>query len=356
MEESDLFMGYNVESSRRKTSNKPTNGSVSIKSGKGQIQKDNLGKSSVKVREKDSSRSMSPRLKNRGKPEAESATVEEKNAAKLESVHKFVKDSRSTIESSKGFCASAFQNDIQHKAASSPSLELLFSNKARDRKLQYFMPKILNGTKTVRIPEAVIAEGIKQWELCLVGQLLGKCSGVSLVLNKANELWGEEGKIQVTKTNNELYIFKFPNENTRDRAFEYGPWYIENKPLVLRMWQPDTKLSLLDNSKVAVWVKLIGIPMEYLTRQGVSYIASALGKPLYIATTYTFCFDFVKVCVEVSMEDDMMDFITVVGCDGEKVRVKVEYLWKPDKCFTCKEFGHSSSKCPKFKLLTGKAD
>ncbi|WCJ34839.1 hypothetical protein M5689_016123 [Euphorbia peplus] len=127
---------------------------------------------------------------------------------------------------------------------------------------------------------------------------------------------------------------------------ESGPWYITNKPLVLRMWQPDMRLSELDNSRIPIWVNISGIPMEYMTKKGVSYIASALGKPLYTANADTCCLDFVKVCVEVSMEDDFMDFITVTGCDGDELRVEVEYLWKPEKCITCKEFGHSFLNCP----------
>ncbi|XP_065847243.1 histidine--tRNA ligase, cytoplasmic-like [Euphorbia lathyris] len=207
------------------------------------------------------------------------------------------------------------------------------------------MPEILNGRKIVRVPDAVIAEGIKQCELCLVGQLLGKSSvELNLVLDGANKLWGKEGRIEVSKMKDKVYIFKFPNEKIRDFVVESGPWYIEEKRLMLRKWQPKMKLWELDNSKVPVWVKLRGIPMEYRTIKGLSYIASALGKPLYGASAGddTCLLNYVKVCVEVSMDDDIMDYITVMDDDGDEWRVKVEYVGMPEKCLSCKEFGQHS--------------
>ncbi|WCJ36860.1 Disease resistance protein (TIR-NBS class) [Euphorbia peplus] len=373
-----------LSESNSKPKNRSTYGSVDKKSGKRQIPKHNLVKSFVTVSQKEAPGVSLP-VRNRGKSEAHS----EIGTHKSQLVHKFVEDARNSAASnasgdvateSQGvnieqnlildmanLCTSrkinetelpnsltGIRDDCMYEcdtispriSVCSPGSDMLFSSKTNHKKLQYFMPEIVNGKKIVRIPQAVLAEGIKQWELCLVGQLLGKCSEISQVLNEANELWGKEGSIQVTKTKNGLYIFKFPNENIRDSVLESGPSYIANKPLVLRMWQSDMQLSELDNSKIPVWVKLFGIPIEYVTRKGVSYIASALGKPLYTANADTCCLDFVKVCVEVNMEDDFMDFIAVTGWDGDELRVQVEYLWKPEKCITCKEFGHSFSECP----------
>ncbi|XP_065847528.1 uncharacterized protein [Euphorbia lathyris] len=351
-----------------KIKNKRTYGSVDVKSGNRQIQKHSIAETeagsaidrlqSVHKFVKDSRSTTTPNVS--GDVAAKSKGVSMCNSRKINEAEKFrFPNSLATIrgefingekrvawssDNAINECSSAFPQPY----GCSLDSEMLFSSKATDRKLQYFVPEILNGKKIVRVPDDVIAEGIKQCELCLVGQLLGKCSELRIVLNEANELWGKEGRIQVTKTKNQLYIFKFPNETVRDLVLESGPWYIENKQLVLRMWQPNMQLSELDNSKIPVWVKLTGIPMEYMTKKGVSYIASALGKPFYTTTADTSCLDFVKVCVEVSMEDDIMDIITVMAHHGQELRVKVEYLWMPEKCVTCKEFGHSFLECTNF--------
>uniref|UniRef100_A0A2C9U2F4 DUF4283 domain-containing protein n=1 Tax=Manihot esculenta TaxID=3983 RepID=A0A2C9U2F4_MANES len=234
--------------------------------------------------------------------------------------------------------------------------KLRFQEVINQHQLQFFMPQSSNGKKIVRIPRAVVEEGIKQWDACLVGQLLGKSADISVMLSLANGLWGKEGRIEVTKTENDLYIFKFPNERTRDFVLESGPWYVANNPLVMRRWQPRMKLLELNKSRIPVWIKLTGIPMEYMTMQGLSYIASALGKPLNVDRATASVSAIAKVCVEVSIEDKMMENITVMDDDGEELVVRVEYLWMPEKCISCREFGHSIRTCLRFKNLIGKTD
>ncbi|KAF2300612.1 hypothetical protein GH714_014496 [Hevea brasiliensis] len=197
----------------------------------------------------------------------------------------------------------------RQSAATLPDSQIVFGG----QQLRFFMPET-KGKNIVRIPKAVVEEGIKKWDQCLVGQFLGQSADISVMLNMANGLWGKEGRIEVTKTENELYIFKFPNERTRDFVLESGPWYMANNPLVMRRWQPKMKLLELDKSKIPVWIKLMGIPMEYMTMQGLSYIASAVGKPLYVdrATASMSTIAFAKVCVEISIEDKIMEDISVM--------------------------------------------
>ncbi|KAJ9167399.1 hypothetical protein P3X46_022054 [Hevea brasiliensis] len=250
--------------------------------------------------------------------------------------------------------SSGISEASRQSAATLPDSQIVFGG----QQLRFFMPESTKGKNIVRIPKAVVEEGIKKWDQCLVGQFLGQSADISVMLNMANGLWGKEGRIEVTKTENELYIFKFPNERTRDFVLESGPWYMANNPLVMRRWQPKMKLLELDKSKIPVWIKLMGIPMEYMTMQGLSYIASAVGKPLYVdrATASMSTIAFAKVCVEISIEDKIMEDISVMDDDGEELLVRVEYLWMPEKCIACREFGHSISTCTRFKNLIGKSD
>ncbi|CAN1223659.1 Disease resistance protein RPV1 [Linum perenne] len=168
------------------------------------------------------------------------------------------------------------------------------------QRLKFMKPSIsAQGKKTVIIPKSVAQQEI--WELSLVAQQLCTSTSttgtptqtVSLILKEANKLWTNGNKIDVKELGRGgklgvLYIFNFSNPSTRDQVLESSPWCIANTTFVMRKWQPNMQFS--DNQRlttIPVWVRLVGVPVEYMTAQGLSYIASALGNPLYMdrATT-----------------------------------------------------------------------
>nr|GEY85810.1 ribonuclease H-like domain-containing protein [Tanacetum cinerariifolium] len=67
-----------------------------------------------------------------------------------------------------------------------------------------------------------------------------------------------------------------------DAMLENGPWFIWNNPLILRKWHSDENLLKEDVSTVPVWVKLHGVPVTAFNEDGLSTIATKLGR----ATTH----------------------------------------------------------------------
>ncbi|MBA0760202.1 hypothetical protein Gotri_022962, partial [Gossypium trilobum] len=53
--------------------------------------------------------------------------------------------------------------------------------------------------------------------------------------------------------------------------------------------------------RMPVWIQLSRVPLDLFTRKGISYVVSALGKPLYMdgITTSEQSLAFAKVCVEI---------------------------------------------------------
>ena len=91
------------------------------------------------------------------------------------------------------------------------------------------------------------------------------------------------------------------------------------------------------------------VPLELFTQKGISYIASALRKPLYmdsfIAKQQRLAY--AKVCVEVEATMDIPSTIKVELRNGKSVTVYVEVPWMPVKCSQCSIFGHGDKTCPR---------
>ena len=108
-------------------------------------------------------------------------------------------------------------------------------------------------------------------------------------------------------------------------------------------------LSKESFDKAPVWVNLYNIPLEYWNAKGLSYIASAIGRPLYAdsMTESRKRISFARICVELDVGSDLIDSFELDMGDNEVVFIRAEYQWKPMKCSTCKVFGHSTGSCGK---------
>ncbi|KAK8634981.1 hypothetical protein V6N13_022859 [Hibiscus sabdariffa] len=86
-------------------------------------------------------------------------------------------------------------------------------------------------------------------------------------------------------------------------------------------------------------------------RVGLSYIASALGTPLYMdgITANRQCLAYAKVCVDMSADFKLPRYICVQLRDGTMATVVVEVPWYPPRCSQCLVFGHSDKGCDRRK-------
>ena len=117
-------------------------------------------------------------------------------------------------------------------------------------------------------------------------------------------------------------------------------------------------LSHVHPRKMPVWVKLWGVPMEFLHEEGVGYAVSALGKPLQmdIVTTTNSRVCCVRASVEMEADGDFLNEFDMECADGSVCRVDVEYHILPPRCSKCCVFGHGDSECPERVTLDGSGD
>ncbi|GJW91242.1 zinc knuckle CX2CX4HX4C containing protein [Tanacetum coccineum] len=141
------------------------------------------------------------------------------------------------------------------------------------------------------------------------------------------------------------------------------PWLIRKSPIILKNWSMDTRLLKEELTCIPVWVKLHDVPIQVFEEDGISLIATFVGK-LVMLDSYTsfMCKDswgrssFARCLIEVNSEVDLVDVVTIgipslTGDGCTKETIHVEYEWKPPRCDLCKIFGHDHDHCPK-KVVT----
>ncbi|GJX49003.1 reverse transcriptase domain-containing protein [Tanacetum coccineum] len=156
-----------------------------------------------------------------------------------------------------------------------------------------------------------------------------------------------------------VFMFKFASKEGLDQVLQRGLWMIRKSPIILTKWSSGLSLKKGEVTSVPVWVKLHGVPILAYSEDGLSLIATQIGKPLLLdAFTSSMCvkswsqINFARSLIEVSSESELKSKVTMAILNEEgdgytKEVIRVEYEWKPPHCGDCKIFGHDLLQCPK---------
>ncbi|KAL0291497.1 UNVERIFIED_CONTAM: hypothetical protein Sangu_3263600 [Sesamum angustifolium] len=224
-----------------------------------------------------------------------------------------------------------------------------FNNSTR-KTLSYVNPSIQNGEIVVRPSIDVVREGSRRWDNTAVGYFLGRKPYYHHLNEYVRSVW--PAVKTVTATSNGFYFFQFKTEIAMEEVIEGGPWLFQGQPIVLQRWEPGMVLRKHKHTQVPVWIRLRHLPVEFWTDDGLSTVASGVGRPLYQDTITRACtrLDFARVCVMLDISSTLPKHLIIMMPreDGTEVpcKVEVEYEWVPPKCKNCMSLGHSTSTCP----------
>nr|GEX37473.1 hypothetical protein [Tanacetum cinerariifolium] len=152
---------------------------------------------------------------------------------------------------------------------------------------------------------------------------------------------------------------KFASKYGMDQVLEKGPWLIRKSPIILNKWAPSVSLKKGEVANVPVWVKMYNVPVLAYSEDGLSLIATQIGKLIMLdAFTSSMCVEswgrisFARALIEVSASSALKKEIIMAVPEDEgdgyvKEVIRIEYEWKPPHCVDCQSFGHDSKLCPK---------
>ncbi|XP_023758261.1 uncharacterized protein LOC111906722 [Lactuca sativa] len=124
----------------------------------------------------------------------------------------------------------------------------------------------------------------------------------------------------------------------------------------LEKWDPNIFIEKPTHDRVPVCVNIFGIPLQLFNKDGLSLIASKLGKPLEVDSySSTMCEQatgrvvYARILIEMSANEAWANDIKIKPITAKvatSTTLKVEYSWLPKRCDHCKIFGHDLATCP----------
>ena len=163
----------------------------------------------------------------------------------------------------------------------------------------------------------------------------------------ASRAWKNKGLENVMTTINGFMLFRFKTELEMQEVLEKGPWMFGGKTIILQQWHPHFVFDKNKISKLPVWIRLHGLPFPLWSKNGLSLVASMVGRPLSCDEQTYNCtrLDYARVCVEA---DATLPFINQFEIESslsaDPILIEVEYEWKPPRCDKCNLFGQVCTK------------
>ncbi|KAL2226606.1 UNVERIFIED_CONTAM: hypothetical protein Sindi_2019300, partial [Sesamum indicum] len=191
-----------------------------------------------------------------------------------------------------------------------------FNNSSR-KTLSYIAPTKQNGDIVVLPSLDIVRDGSKRWKFTAVGYFLGKRPYYHHLKEFAHSVW--PALREVTATVNGFFFFRFKTVIDMEEVIEGGPWLFQGQPIVVQKWEPGMAMRKLKHTQVLVWIKLRHLPMEFWTTEGLSTVASEVGKPLYPDAITRACtrLNFARVCVMIDVTQTIAKHIIIMTPDED---------------------------------------
>ena len=182
------------------------------------------------------------------------------------------------------------------------------------------------------------------WGICAVGYVMGKYPGYRAI-EEVRKTWNVPHQFYIHESG--WMVFKFQNEEDRDRVLLGGPYETYGAPWLMKMMPPYFNFGDDCFTKIPTWVRLPSLPLECWNERALSKICSYIGEPLASdqCTARRLRFAYARVLVEVDVTKDLVKEFDFFLPNGKQVNQSVIYEHEPIQCGKCHKVGHSELKC-----------
>ncbi|XP_050238355.1 uncharacterized protein LOC126687843 [Mercurialis annua] len=213
--------------------------------------------------------------------------------------------------------------------------------------LEFISPAIKNGERVVTFESNEIRAEEEKWKNAIVGCVYGMYPRFERIAAFVKNRWGNRGLRNVHRINSSMFLFEFDSEQDCNGVLGSGPYTFDQRPFLLKKWQPRMAMDLSVIKSVPVWIQLPGLPWEFWTSGMLSKIGSFCGNPLYCdqCTINRTKLAFARLLVEMDTTGSFPDTVQLQDEKGNCFVQRIVYEWKPVYCDICRKMGHSKYNC-----------
>lgn len=198
------------------------------------------------------------------------------------------------------------------------------------------------------LSDAVVSKVVSSCLFSLVGRLL-----ISKKFNKIafkeclRKAWGMKEELRIVEVGENLFHFRFAEEEGMRRVLAGGPWNFDDHILLLKQWKEGMMEGDITFESFDVWVQLHGLPFEYIGDEVGRAIGGRIGELLEVDNRVEGGEQgrFIRIMVRLELNAPLKRGGNIVCGGGRKVWVAYKYERLLSFCFYCGRVDHEENSC-----------
>lgn len=119
-------------------------------------------------------------------------------------------------------------------------------------------------------------------EFTLVGKFLGAHQDIDGLRNMVKRKWALCGKVDIMLMMSGFFSFVFTCKEDLNMVLCGGPWFFGNITLMIKKWEPNMDMSDAFFLTTMVWVRLLGLLLEFWHEEIFEGIVGSFGELIAI--------------------------------------------------------------------------
>lgn len=180
--------------------------------------------------------------------------------------------------------------------------------------LDYIALKLVNSQQVVELEQTEVEKELQKRKSSLIAYFIGEIPGYKMMQRYVMQFWTSVKQLDLYLHDMGYYIIRFHSMSDMQEIFYNGSYIINNKPIILKPWTSEFNLEKEFPTSIPLWVKFRNLPMSCWSKDSLSRIASAVGKPIYAneCTTNRTRISFIRMLIEVNITSSLPTIIIIM--------------------------------------------
>ncbi|XP_021732720.1 uncharacterized protein LOC110716787 [Chenopodium quinoa] len=191
------------------------------------------------------------------------------------------------------------------------------------------------------------------WQQCVYGYLMDYRSlSVQSISSFINTRWRKRGHIEVFKMN-DLYVFKCSDDEDKREMLAMTKACFDGALMVFSPWWPNQVPQTVRFRRAKFWIRICGLPCEYLNSHMAKTTGEMLGMPYEIDWEPNFVprNDYLRICVMINLGEPLIPGFFLKLDDDAIIWIQLRYEHLFKYCTRCGRIGHKYTRCTRHEDL-----
>lgn len=192
----------------------------------------------------------------------------------------------------------------------------------------------------------------KPWRKALIIKLLRRRIGYKFLYSRLSKLWNLSGNFELIDLQNKFFLVRFVEVVDYEQVLYDEPWMIIGHYLTVQRWKLEFKPFESTIKKIAVWIRIPDLPIEYYDKHFLWKARNMVGKTMKVDVhtikenhrggelNTTERGRFARISVEINLEKKLILRLKI-----RNRTYRIEYEGLNLICFTCGKYGHHRDTC-----------